>query len=187
MAEKNVLKNVRIALKRGDTAYFEPIKDTFIPLYGEVVIIDTDDGIRTKIGDGKTCFANLPFTDENLRSMASGAIVRGYYFENKFYQDPDHKISIVGYEWKIYIDIPTREIYGFFESENRFSEINSVNAPTASNTVSGVSKLYSSLGQNADGSIDQRTVTNEINKKFTISLDYDEGLIFKDGIEGNEV
>ena len=184
---ENHLKKVRIALKRESASYFESIKDTFVPLKGEVIIIDTEDkGIRTKIGNGVDTLTNLPYTDEDIRSLASGIVVKGYYHEDKFYSDIDHTIKIVGYGYKLYIDIPTRSIYAFFDETGKFEEISS-SPKQASSEVSGIAKLYESLGDNVDGSINQKTITDEVNKKFTISLDHDEGLIFEDGIPDNEV
>lgn len=40
--------------------------------------------------------------------------------------------------------------------------------PDASSTTKGIAKLYNSLGQNIDGSVDQNTVTNALNNKIDI-------------------
>lgn len=44
-------------------------------LSGEIIFVDTDDGTRIKIGDGTTPYANLPFTDELLRTFVANNYV----------------------------------------------------------------------------------------------------------------
>ena len=43
----------------------------------------TSDGLRSKIGDGVTPYSNLVYTDQQ---SASGIVVQGYYYNNKFYR-----------------------------------------------------------------------------------------------------
>lgn len=42
-------------------------------------------------------------------------------------------------------------------------------------------KLYGALGDQTDGTMNQKSITDEINKKFTVTKGPDESLIFKDG------
>ncbi len=58
-----------IQLRRDNDYNFEVIKDKFIPANGEVVLVDTArDGLRAKVGDGYTTFANLEYTDADIRN-----------------------------------------------------------------------------------------------------------------------
>lgn len=60
----------RIQLRRNTEAEFDRIKDTFIPLKGEVLLVETvSDGVRCKIGDGIKTFAQLPYSDKTVRDL----------------------------------------------------------------------------------------------------------------------
>lgn len=43
-------------------------------LSGEIVVVDTENGVRTKTGDGSKKYSQLPFDDEALRSLISGRV-----------------------------------------------------------------------------------------------------------------
>ena len=80
--------NAIIRLRRDNDYNFETIKNTFIPANGEVVLVDTaGKGLRAKVGDGITTWANLNYTDEGLRQEIQNVIIRGYYHEGLFYTD----------------------------------------------------------------------------------------------------
>lgn len=73
-----------IRLRRDNDYNYELIKDTFIPFNGEVVLVDTaKDGLRAKVGNGVNTYAELQFTDEDIRN----AVLQGYYINNIFYKD----------------------------------------------------------------------------------------------------
>lgn len=66
---------VRIKHKR-DTSANWTAKNPVL-LYGEIIFVETDDGVKTKIGDGATTYNNLPFTDELLKSyMATNYVTK---------------------------------------------------------------------------------------------------------------
>ena len=64
--------NVRIKQKRDTLANWEKVKDTFSPLDGEIIIVDTGSGMRLKMGEYDTAkqrllrYSELPFLDEDL-------------------------------------------------------------------------------------------------------------------------
>jgi hypothetical protein len=69
--------NAIIQLRRDNDYNFEAVKNTFIPLNGEVVLVDTArDGLRAKVGNGYSTYAELNFTDEDLRN----AVLHGYLY-----------------------------------------------------------------------------------------------------------
>ena len=71
MANKTL--KTRIQVKRDTASNWET--NNPVLLNGEEIIIDTSAGeVRTKIGDGKKTYTQLPFTDENLRSLISGKV-----------------------------------------------------------------------------------------------------------------
>ena len=71
-----------IQLRRDTEENYDIIKDSFIPRKGEVVLVDTaSKGLRSKVGDGVTTYANLDFSDDALdlkalahKDSASGTI-----------------------------------------------------------------------------------------------------------------
>ena len=92
----------------------------------------------------------------------------------EFYQDIEHKIKYVPYEYKIYINIDTSSIY-VWNGENYISAES--NVPYGSDTVPGIIKLYQSTGNNTDGSISQKTATEELNKRFKVTANEEEETI----------
>ena len=71
MANKTL--NTRIQVKRDTASNWET--NNPVLLNGEEIIVDTSAGeVRKKIGDGKKTYTQLPFTDENLRSLISGKV-----------------------------------------------------------------------------------------------------------------
>ena len=66
-----------IRLRRDNDYNYERIKNTFIPANGEVVLVDTaKDGLRAKVGNGINTYAELHFTDEDIRNTVLWLSVR---------------------------------------------------------------------------------------------------------------
>ena len=59
MAER-VLKT-QIGLRRDTEANYELVKNSLKPVKGEICLVDTSEGLKVKVGDGKNVFANLPY------------------------------------------------------------------------------------------------------------------------------
>ena len=80
MSEK--ILNVVIKLRRETEEFYDKVKDTFIPVNGEVCLVDSINyGLRTKVGDGTKKYSALPFTDEVLRNLVSDSSKPAFYFE----------------------------------------------------------------------------------------------------------
>lgn len=170
----------RIQLRRDTEANYELIKNSFIPLKGEIVLVDTaSDGLRAKVGNGTSAFSELGFSDENLRALATGIVVRGYYHNGKFYTNPSYTEVVVGYEYKVYIDLVTSKVYTYDDATHQYST--SI-IPNATNEIAGIMKLYNNTGSNVDGTMTQSSITNEINKKFEVEAGDDETLYFSDNV-----
>ena len=76
--------NAVIQLRRDNDFNYEKIKDSFVPMNGEVILVDTGrEGLRAKVGNGFSTYAQLPFTDEDLRNT----VLHGYYYDGAFYRD----------------------------------------------------------------------------------------------------
>lgn len=160
-----------LQLRRDNDFNFNKIKDTFIPLNGEVVLVDTaQDGLRAKVGNGYSTYAELNFTDEDLRN----AVLHGYLYEGKFYRGSDHSVEMVPMVNKIFIDDATRRIY-FYNGES-YQNIQTT-FTTASNVEPGLVKLYSTTGQNVDGTMTQKAITDELDLRYKATIDSENELL----------
>ena len=170
--------NAVIQLRRDSETNFNKIKDTFIPVNGEVVLIDTiSDGLRAKVGDGVKTLAELSYTDETILNKAneSSGIVRGYYLNDNFFTDSTYLTTLPRELNKIYIDNNSKAIY--YYDGIQYISINDA-LPNASDIVAGISKLYQNGGQNIDGSMSQKAVTDGVQSiSFTIDATDKECLI----------
>ena len=166
----NIL-NAIIQLRRDNDYNFEKVKDSFIPANGEVVLVDTaKDGLRAKVGNGYSTFAQLQYTDADLRNT----VLHGYYYNSIFYQDALHTVSMQGMINKIYIDDSARKLY-YFDGEGYVSI--SENLVTATAEVPGVVKLYGTTGQNTDGTMTQKAITDELDLRYKATIDSDDELL----------
>lgn len=170
----------RVRLWKDTDENFESIKDSLIPLDGEIIIVETaNDGIRYKVGNGKSTYAELAFADQTIRDQLSGIVVQGYYHEGQFYTSTVHDIKIVPYSYKLYIDLPNDKLYFYSDDDKTYHSL--VELPNASSTKAGIMKLYDTTGNNEDGTMTQKSITSEIAKKFAVTAGTDEDLIFTAG------
>ena len=170
----------RVRLWKDTDENFESIKDSLIPLDGEIIIVETaNDGIRYKVGNGTTTYANLPFADQTIRDQLSGIVVQGYYHDGQFFTSTVYDIKIVPYSYKLYIDLPNDKLYYYSDDDKSYHSL--VELPTASATKAGIMKLYDTTGDNEDGTMTQKSITSEIAKKFAVTAGTDEDLIFTAG------
>lgn len=158
-----------IRLRRDNDYNYDLIKDTFIPASGEVCLVDTARyGLRAKVGDGKTVFAELQYTDTQIYSIIESIIVRGYYKDGAFYADSLYSNKITPVISSIYINITGNNIYIYDGS--KFEELGG-QVSNASSATAGIMKLYGELGQNTDGTMTQKAITDELNDKIEIQID----------------
>lgn len=162
--------NAILRLRRDNDYNYAKIKDTFIPANGEICLVDTArDGLRAVCGDGTTPFGQLEYLGE--------VIVKGFFFEGEFYTSVGHEEKITGYTSRIYIDILTNSMYyyngiNYIEVSGRQGEY-----PIATETTPGIMKLYDSVGENEDGTMSQKAITDELDDKVEITLNHDEELL----------
>ena len=77
---------------------------------------------------------------------------------------------------KIYIDDSARKLY-YFDGENYVTI--SDNLVTATAEIPGIVKLYGTTGQNIDGTMTQKAITDELDLRYKASIDSnDELLVF---------
>lgn len=150
----------RISLRRDTQNNWKKIENDFIPLKGEMCFIDFGSNvIRSKVGDGNTTFKNLPFLDVSLIEKGYHNNENGYFYKEQTYTNP-----LIMDSRKIYIDIPTSELYECDgELYNKLIGIASADKP-------GLVKLYNNYGQNIDGTMTQKSITEGIDEiEFAVS------------------
>jgi len=177
MSEK-VLKAI-VALRRGSAADYNLIPD-YVPKNGEVSFVNFPNGrVRMKVGDGTTKISELGYADQYTIDLIENLVARGYYDSehDDFYQDEQKTIKFVPYEYKLYIDLPTWKVYAYKEADGKYHTTGGM-VPQATDLVPGIMKLYNTTGDNEDGTMTQKSITGEINKKFKVSVEADEELLF---------
>ena len=156
-------------LRRDNDYNYEKVKDTFIPAKGEVCLVDTARlGLCVKVGDGVSTYGSLEYVNTIFQMVT---FVEGKAFVN------DKEIAPSGN--KIYIDANnTNDLYYYNGVE--FVLIGSGSLPAASAETAGIMKLYSTTGENVDGTMTQKAITDELNTKISASVNLeDETIVFK--------
>ena len=156
-------------LRRDNDYNYEKVKDTFIPAKGEVCLVDTARlGLCVKVGDGVSTYGSLEYVNTIFQMVT---FVEGKAFVN------DKEIAPSGN--KIYIDANnTNDLYYYNGVE--FVLIGPGSLPTASAETAGIMKLYSTTGENVDGTMTQKAITDELNTKVSASVNLeDETVVFK--------
>ena len=162
--------NAIISLRRDNETNFEKIKNSFIPANGEIVLVDTSNGLRAKVGTGTISYANLPFTDV----IARNAVTNGYLDKGVFYTDVSKTQIVNGSIGKIYIDNAHSKIY-YYDGEQYINIQDTLTLATAEKA--GTVKLYNTLGQNIDGTMTQKAITDEFNTRYKTSVKSEEELL----------
>lgn len=160
-----------IRLRRDNDYNYEAIKDIFIPANGEVVLVDTaHDGLRAKVGNGVNTYAELQFTDEDIRN----AVLQGYYNNGDFYKDPTLNTPFNKMINKVYIDKINSQV--FYYNGIEYIPLTATFS-TASSDVAGLVKLYNTIGQNTDGTMTQKSITDELYLRFKTDVDTENELL----------
>lgn len=167
-----------ITLRRDNDYNYKKIENTFIPINGEVCLVDVAGyGLRAKVGNGINTFAQLPYTDETILQNVNSLIVKGHFYQEKFYSDVNHTKLLEDVVGRIYIDAVSSKLYTYnginYETPNN-------SLPNATAEIAGVMKLYNQIGQNVDGTMTQRAITNELNEKFEMDVIEEEEMIVFD-------
>lgn len=163
--------NVTLRLRRDNDYNYAKIKDSFVPANGEICLVDTArSGLRAVCGDGRTPFGELDFID-NL-------FIKGYIKDGFFYTDASYTAMCKTSTNILYIDIPSSGMY-YFDGQ-KYQELGRGAVPTATtatDTTPGIMKLYSTTGQNTDGTMTQKAITDELEEKVEVTLNIEEELI----------
>jgi len=163
MADATVLKT-KIKLRRDTEANYESVKDSFVPLAGEVCLVVTDlYGLRAKVGNGSSAYKDLAFTDIN-----NNVVIRGYLLNNEFYKDSTYQASVkyAKCDTHIYIDANAGYNKLYLCDGSNYIPV----SPEATESIPGVMKLYKTHGSNEDGTMTQKSITDGVNAiKFAVS------------------
>ena len=151
---------------------------TKTPTNNEICLVDVAGfGLRVKIGDGKTTFTDLPYLDESILASVDNLIIKGYFYENTFYADATHTVRLDAIIGRVYIDASSSKLYTYNGIKY---EAQKTSLPNATSEVAGVMKLYSQPGQNTDGTMTQKAITDELDDKFEMVVNKDEELLIFD-------
>ena len=162
--------NAILRLRRDNDYNYAKIKDTFIPANGEICLVDTARyGLRAVCGDGVSTFGQLEYIGESFQQAYWDHITETFYYDKKLTQEITNKKENV-----LYLDIDSSQLYYYTGFGFKLIEMN---LPAASETVLGVLKLYNSTGDNIDGTMTQRAITEELDTKVELSLKEDEELV----------
>ena len=159
-------------LRRDNDYNYEKVKDSFIPKKGEICLVDTArQGLCVIVGDGVSTYGSLEYENTIFQ--------RVYFSGGKIFKDADGIQEITPNENKIYIDANnTNDLYYYNGVE--FVLIGPGSLPTASAETAGIMKLYSTTGENVDGTMTQKAITDELNTKVSASVNLeDETVVFK--------
>lgn len=172
------LEDGPVVLRRDNDYNYKKIETTFVPAFGEVCLVDIAGyGIRLKVGDGNSAFAALPYIDEPLLKNIDNLIIKGYFYQDRFYSDSSHTELLESITGRIYIDAISSKLYTY----NGISyEPQRASLPNATADVAGTMKLYDQLGQNVDGTMTQRAITSELNEKFELDVIEEEEMVVFD-------
>lgn len=166
---KKLLDSV-LKLRRDNDYNYQKVGDKFIPENGEVCLVDTSNkGLCAVIGDGQTVFNKLGYVNTIFE------IVK--FINNKIYDINDNSIELTPNFNKLYIDVDNINDLYYYNGID-FIIINS-QLPKASNENAGIMKLYETVGQNTDGTMTQKAITDELKHKISASVNLeDETVIF---------
>ena len=159
--------NAVIACRRDNDYNYAKVATTFIPKSGEICLVDTSrQGLCAIVGDGSATYGDL---------LANGYVndifIKGFYLNGTFYNVKENPTDVNILDKnvnKIYIDLNNNNIY-YYDGEN-FVLIGIGNIPTASADTAGVVKMYNVTGSNEDGTMTQKSITEELEKKVEVSV-----------------
>lgn len=147
------IKNVRIKFRRDNEAAYS---SSLALLKGEICLVDTNEGLKFKVGDGTSTYGQLPFVGED--NLLKNSVIQGYFNQGSFYTTSSFTTKIEGQTNKVYIDISTGKIYFY---NNSFVQCEG-HLPGATATRPGVLKLYNTYGSNTDGVVTQKFFTEAL-------------------------
>lgn len=141
----------------------------FIPMDGELIVYDADENYsykRVKIGDGETVVSALPFINEPTLDLIDEVsetldVLSGSVSTN--YNESVIALSVDG----------TTVTYIKGDGSVHTFETQDTNTTysLATDENSGLTKLYATTGNAEDGTMTQKAIKTELDKKVGVSMD----------------
>ena len=167
MAIEKIIKAV-IACRRDNDYNYAKVATTFIPKSGEICLVDTSrQGLCAIVGDGSATYGDLL-----TNGYVNDIFIKSFYLNGTFYNAKENPTDVNILDKnvnKIYIDLNNKNNIYYYDGEN-FVLIGIGNLPTASADTAGVVKMYNVTGSNEDGTMTQKSITEELEKKVEVSV-----------------
>lgn len=153
--------NTVIKLRYDQDYNYQRVGNTFIPAKGEVCLVNTSNsGLRALVGDGQKTYNQLDYVDY--------IFFKGYFDGEVFWKEEEFVNELEKNINKIYIALNSNNDLYIYNGEN-YEKL--YNLPYANSKTAGVVKLYDEVGNNTDGSMTQRAITEELEKKVETSIE----------------
>ena len=163
--------NTVIKLRYDQDYNYQRVGDKFIPAQGEVCLVNTSNsGLRAKVGDGVKTYNQQDYVDY--------VFYTGYFKNNSFWKDENATVEFEKNINRIYIDLGNNNSLYIFNGVD-YMPVGQL--PYANSKEAGIVKLYDTIGYNTDGTMTQKAITEELEKKIEASID-GETIIFKSKI-----
>ena len=160
--------NAVIACRRDNDYNYAKVATTFIPKSGEICLVDTSrQGLCAIVGDGSATYSDLL-----AKGYVNDIFIKGFYLNGTFYNVKENPTDVNILDKnvnKIYIDLNNKNNIYYYDGEN-FVLVGIGNLPTASADTAGVVKMYNVTGSNEDGTMTQKSITEELEKKVEVSV-----------------
>ena len=160
--------NAVIACRRDNDYNYAKVATTFIPKSGEICLVDTSrQGLCAIVGDGSATYSDLL-----AKGYVNDIFIKGFYLNGTFYNVKENPTDVNILDKnvnKIYIDLNNKNNIYYYDGE-KFVLIGIGNLPTASADTAGVVKMYNVTGSNEDGTMTQKSITEELEKKVEVSV-----------------
>lgn len=153
--------NTVIKLRYDQDYNYQRVGNTFVPAKGEVCLVNTSNsGLRALVGDGQKTYNQLDYVDY--------IFFKGYFDGKVFWKEEEFVNELEKNINKIYIALNSNNDLYIYNGEN-YEKL--YNLPYANSKTAGVVKLYDEVGNNTDGSMTQRAITEELEKKVETSIE----------------
>lgn len=153
--------NTVIKLRYDQDYNYQRVGNIFIPAKGEVCLVNTSNsGLRALVGDGQKTYNQLDYVDY--------IFFKGYFDGKVFWKEEEFVNELEKNINKIYIALNSNNDLYIYNGEN-YEKL--YNLPYANSKTAGVVKLYDEVGNNTDGSMTQRAITEELEKKVETSIE----------------
>lgn len=119
------------------------------------------DTFKLKIGDGKTLWNELPYVTGEGSISPDGTTLA---------LNQNGNISLFGFDAAEPGMVPVKNQLGTLEWKK-------IEVPIATSSISGIMRLYNSIGENTDGTMTQKAITDELSEKVEVALNIGEEML----------